>query len=245
MKVAIFDAFNGAGGDMIIASLLQVTLNEEELMEVPRILGIDLKPRVSEVRKRGISASQIEVGEGGKERTFGEVVEIISSSKLNDRVKKDTISIFEILAKAEGKIHGRDYREAVFHEVGSDDAIFDIAAAAIGIGRLKEKGYKIFTTPIRLGGGFVEFSHGRYPAPAPATLEILTRSKIEAVYDGEGELLTPTAAAIFAYYSEGSFKQPFIIERVSYGAGKRESEVPNVLRLILGRATVRDPVTVE
>jgi hypothetical protein len=246
MKLAIFDAFSGAGGDMIVASLLDVALDQDDLVRIPEILGIEVRVKASKVMKKGISAWHVDVESkgGDTERTFREVREILSSSELDDQIKQDAAAIFEILARAEGRIHGRDYREAVFHEVGSDDAIFDIVAAVTGIRKLKERGYRIFTTPVRLGSGFVEFSHGKYPVPAPATLEIISESKIEVIHGGEGELLTPTAAAILAYYSEGTFRQPFTVEKVSYGAGDREGEVPNVLRLILASAALHDSIVV-
>jgi hypothetical protein len=244
MKLAIFDAFSGAGGDMIVASLLDISLNQDDIVRLPEILGIGVRVKVSKVIKRGISAWQVDVEGKEDERTFREVMEIISSSKLDEKVKRDAAAIFEILAKAEGEVHGKDYREAVFHEVGSDDAIFDVVAAVTGIRRLKERGYRIFTTPVRLGSGFAEFSHGKYPVPAPATLEILSGSRIEVIHGGEGELFTPTAAAILAYYSEGTFRQPFTVEKVSYGAGKKEGEIPNVLRLIIGSAALHDSIVV-
>ena len=249
MKLAIFDAFSGAGGDMIVASLLDVSLNQDDLARIPEVLGINVAVRALKVDRKGISAWHVDVESRGEdERTFREVMEILSSSELDEKVKQDAAAIFEILARAEGKVHGRDYRNAVFHEVGSDDAIFDIVAAVTGIRRLKEKGYRIFTTPVRLGSGFTEFSHGKYPVPAPATLEIISGSRIEVIHGGEGELFTPTAAAILAYYSEGTFRQPFTVEKVSYGAGKRESETegetPNVLRLIIGSAALHDSIVV-
>lgn len=245
MKLAIFDAFNGAGGDMIVASLLDISLSKDDIARIPEVLGINVRVRATKVERKGISAWHVDVESKEGEREFKEVMEILTSSELDEPIKHDTSKIFEILAQAERKIHGRDYRDAVFHEVGSDDAIFDVVAAVTGIRRLKERGYRIFTNPVRLGSGFVEFSHGKYPIPAPATLEIISGSRIEVVHGGEGELFTPTAAAILAYYSEGTFRQPFAVEKVSYGAGKREGgETPNVLRLILGSTALHDSIVV-
>lgn len=141
-------------------------------------------------------------------------------------------------------MHGRDYKKAKFHEVGSDDAIFDITLSTLGFLRLKERGYRIYTNRVRVGVGFVEFSHGKYPSPAPATLEILADSKIEIVMEGEGELLTPTAAAILAHFSEGAFRGSFKVNKILYGAGEKDTEVPNVLRIILGESKIRDRIVV-
>ncbi|MDI3498776.1 nickel insertion protein, partial [Archaeoglobus sp.] len=116
MKVAIFDAFNGASGDMILASLLGVGISEEEIDEVVKALGIDVNYSMTTVSVRGISARRVEVEERDGERSFKEVLEIIRSSNLEEGVKKNAIAVFELIARAEGKVHGRDYREGVFHE---------------------------------------------------------------------------------------------------------------------------------
>ncbi|MEM4156441.1 MAG: nickel pincer cofactor biosynthesis protein LarC, partial [Archaeoglobaceae archaeon] len=129
-------------------------------------------------------------------------------------------------------------------EIGSDDAIFDVVCSAKGIRRLMSEGYRLFASPIRLGSGFVETSHGKYPVPAPAVLEILKSSKLEVIFGGEKELLTPTASAILAHYCEGVFKYPLKVEKVSYGAGSYETEAPNVLRLILGFSEISDSIAV-
>ncbi|MEM3146427.1 MAG: nickel pincer cofactor biosynthesis protein LarC [Archaeoglobaceae archaeon] len=244
MKVAIFDAFNGASGDMIIASLLGVTLKEQDLMKVVQSFSLELSFEIREVRKRGVVATRIEIEEKRKERKFVEVLELLERADIDAKVREDAKSIFEILAKAEGAVHGRDYRSAMFHEVGSDDAIFDVVCSAIGIRRLLDDGYRIFANPIRLGSGFVTTSHGTFPVPTPAVLEILKNSRLKVLFDGKGELLTPTATAILSYYCEGVFRYPLEVERISYGAGSYETEVPNVLRLILGFSELSDSVAV-
>ncbi len=244
MKVAIFDAFNGAGGDMIVASLLNTSLAESDLQEVVRILKLDIDFEVIEVNVRGIAAKRVVVKERGGERKYREVVELVDKSPLDEKIKLDAKAIFKILAEAEASVHGVDVDSVIFHEVGSDDAIFDIVCSAVGIRRLIEDGYTFFANPIRLGSGFIEFSHGTYPVPAPATLEVLRSSRLEVIFDGEGELLTPTAAAIMSYYCKGTFRYPLRVGDVSYGAGSRESEVPNLLRLVLGEAAFHDSVAV-
>ncbi len=244
MKIAIFDAFNGAGGDMILASLLDVGISIEEIEAVVKALNLEIEYEVSEVNVKGIAAKRISVKEGGRERSFKEVVELLKSSPLDEKVKVNALKIFEILARAEGKIHGVDYREAAFHEVGSDDAIFDIVCSVKALERLKEQGYRFFATPIRTGTGFTEFSHGKYPVPPPAVLEIMKNSDIELLVEGEGELLTPTAAAILCHYCKPFSSLPIKVRNVSYGAGKRQTAVPNVLRLILAETTTHDSIVV-
>lgn len=244
MKVSIFDPFNGAGGDMIVSVLTGLTLNDEELFDIVKSLNLNLTLEIQNVIEKGISARKVIVEGDEVERTFKEVVDLIKSSELSDEVKKESMEIFRKIAEAEGKIHGRDYRKAVFHEVGGDDAIFDVVASVTGILRLKKSGYSFFSTPVRLGVGFVETKHGKYPSPAPATLEILRNSNLEVLMEGEGELFTPTACAILSHFCEGKFNQPFKVKDIRYGAGSRETSVPNVLRLILGEAKFHDSVVV-
>ncbi len=244
MKVAIFDAFNGASGNMILASLLGVGIDEDEIKELVSSLGIDVRFKVTNVNVKGISAKKIEVEEKGGGRKFEEVLNVIKNSNLEDRVKENALAIFELIAKAEGKVHGRDYRQSVFHEVGADDAIFDVVCCVRAFENLKKEGYTFFATPIRAGSGFVEFSHGKYPVPAPAVLEILKSSSLEIIMDGEGELLTPTGAAILSHYCKPLKPFPIKVREISYGAGKRETNVPNVLRLILGETAFHDSIAV-
>ncbi len=241
MKVAIFDAFSGASGDMIVASLFGISLTRKDLQEIANSLKLEIEFKVFRVTRKGIVATRIEVEERRVERSFEEVAKIVERSELDEKVKSDAIQIFKRIDDAESRIHGR---KSVFHEVGSDDAIFDVVAAVTGIRRLIEKGYTFYATPIRLGSGFIEFSHGKYPVPAPATLEILKGSKLEVVFDGNGELLTPTAAAILSYYCKKLPKTPISVENITYGAGKYDHEIPNVLRLILGKHAAADEVCI-
>ncbi len=242
MKIAVIDAFNGASGNMIIGALYDEVIFHEDLERVVGELRLEVEFEVKRVKRRGVSANHVRVKCEGKERSFEDVVKIITESKLDEKVKREALSIFEKIAKAEGKVHGREYKKAVFHEVGSDDAIFDVVISTIGFLRMKEKGFRIYTNRVRTGFGFVEFTHGKYPVPAPATLEILAGTGIEIIVEGEGELLTPTAAAILSHFSEGSFKGSFTVNKILYGAGDRETQVPNVLRVILGKTKHHDRI---
>lgn len=246
MRVAIFDTFSGAGGDMIVSVLTGTALNENELHRIAGELNLNINIRVENIIKKGISARRTVVtDEKRMERSFTEVIDIINSSQLPEDVKRESNKIFEKMARAEGEIHGREYEKAVFHEVGSDDAIFDVVASVTGLLRLKKEGYSFYTTPIRLGSGSVGIHHGKYPVPAPATVEILKGSRLEILMEGEGELFTPTAAAILSHFCEGTLRQPLKIEDVVYGAGSRElPQSPNVLRLMTGRVMEHDSVVV-
>ncbi len=244
MKVAIFDPFNGAAGDMIISTLLQSALSRSDLDEVVNSLDLNIDFEIVDVVVRGIKAKKLTVVEkGAKERSYREVVDLIEKAEIDEGVKSDALKIFKILAEAEGKVHGKNFEDAVFHEVGSDDAIFDIVCSAMGFRRLAEMGYSFYSMPVLTGRGFVEFSHGKYPVPAPAVMEILRNSRLKAVFDGEGELLTPTGAAILSYYCKNFPTMPVKVESVYYGAGSRETVVPNLLRLILGKVQLHDSIS--
>ncbi len=244
MRVAIFDTFSGAGGDMIVSVLTGTALNENEVHRIACKLNLNINIRVENIVQKGISARRTVVEDKKVERSYTEVIDLINTSQLPEDVKRESNKIFEKMARAEGKVHGRGYEKAVFHEVGSDDAIFDVVAAVTGLLRLKEEGYSFYTTPVRLGSGSVDIRHGKYPVPAPATVEILKGSKLEVLMEGEGELFTPTAAAILCHFCEGSFRQPFKVENVVYGAGSRELQSPNVLRLMTGKVVEHDSVVV-
>lgn len=142
-----------------------------------------------------------------------------------------------MIQDAEKKIHG----DEKLHELGSDDAIFDVLSSVTGIRKMILSGYKFYSTPIRLGRGFTKSKHGLLPVPAPITLELI-KSKISVIIDGEGELFTPTAAAIIGYYCDRYSNFPFLVKEISYGAGTFEFEHPNVLRLILGERIGKDSV---
>lgn len=239
MRIAIFDAFEGAGGDMIVSSLLGLSLEEKDLEGIIEKLDLNISFRVEEVYINAIKAKRLLVEEKYKERTFQEVLDLIDSSALDDEVKSESKAIFERMAIAEGAVHGRDYKKAVFHEIGSDDAIFDVVAATTGILRLKKEGYRFFATTIRLGSGSISTAHGKLPVPAPATLEILKNSNLEVVFEGKGELLTPTAAAILAHFCEGKASFPVHVDTISYSAGRR-----SLFRLILAETRSFDSVAV-
>ncbi|QLY80619.1 nickel pincer cofactor biosynthesis protein LarC [Clostridium intestinale] len=166
-------------------------------------------------------------------RGLKEIEDIINSSYLSDNVKKLSINTFMKVAEAEAKVHGKDLYEVHFHEVGAVDSIIDIVASAITLDYLKVD--KIVASSIQLGGGFVKCAHGIIPVPAPATVEILKGIPVKTGVV-EFETTTPTGAAILAAnVQEYTDKIEFQIDKIAYGLGHRELEIPNVLRVYLGR----------
>jgi hypothetical protein len=246
MRVAIIDGSNGASGDMIVSSMIDVALKEEDLEKIKDVLGLNLDFKIEEVEKKGIKAKKIVIREKKVERSLDDILELIKLKLKGELAEVSGVvsKIFERIAKAEAKIHSKKVESIVFHEVGSDDAIFDVVASSLAFNRLIKSGYRIFSTPINLGGGEVDTPHGTYAVPPPAVMEILKNSKVEVFFGDkeDGELLTPTAAAILTHFSEGTFKYTFRVEEISYGAGHRETKKPNVLRLILGTSEFSDRI---
>ncbi|WP_254271858.1 nickel pincer cofactor biosynthesis protein LarC [Haloarcula marina] len=171
----------------------------------------------------------------GPQRTYAEVVELVEDMDLPDAVEVDALAIFELLGEAEAAVHGTDLEDTHFHEVGADDAIADIVGAALLLDDLGVD--RVVTTPLATGGGTVEMSHGTYPVPTPAVVEVAERADW-SLRGGpvDAELLTPTGAAVLAHYAEGvDHLPPLRVEDSGYGAGGWTfADRPNVLRAMVG-----------
>ncbi|KYH26114.1 hypothetical protein HAPAU_12060 [Halalkalicoccus paucihalophilus] len=183
----------------------------------------------------------------GPHRSYREVCRLVESMDLDPDVEEDALAVFELLGEAEATVHGEDLDSIHFHEVGADDAIADVVGAVLLLADLSPD--RVVTTPLSSGGGTVEMSHGTYPVPGPAVVEIAARADW-SVRGGpvEAELLTPTGAAILAHVAEGCETLPDLrVERSGYGAGDRDIEDhPNVLRAIVGEKgdLAREEITV-
>ncbi len=166
------------------------------------------------------------------DRNLYNITELINNSALNSNIKNLSIKMFKHIAEAEAKIHGKTIEDVHFHEVGAIDSIIDIVGAAICIDYIKVN--KIIFSTIAVGGGFVHCAHGKFPVPAPATVEILKGIKITSG-DVEKELTTPTGAAIVKVIAnEFTNSKNFTISKIGYGIGHRDNPIPNVLRVFVG-----------
>ena len=239
MKIAYFDCCAGISGDMVLGALvdsgLDVSILRRELAKLH--LG-DYSISASKDERHHITGTNIKVRfkESGHHRTFKEIKNIINKSRLTTKVKVLSTSIFENLAKAEAKVHGCRVDDVHFHEVGAIDSIVDIVGTAIGIEKLGVG--QVYASPLPLGSGWVKTSHGRMPVPAPATLELLKGVPV-ASSPVTSELTTPTGAAIIKTLSLSFGNMPHMeIEGTGYGIGDRSfKEIPNILRLIIGKRT--------
>ena len=238
MRILYFDCFSGVSGDMSLAALLDLGLPREKLSQELAKLGLgNYSLEIFAGSRNGISALGLNVKAGAQEehhRHFSDIRRMIEASTLEKSVKETSLGIFQRLAEAEAKVHGQRLEEVHFHEVGAVDSIVDIVGTAIGISHFAPE--RIFSSDLPMGRGFVECQHGRLPVPAPATLEILKGYPIKNV-DVEGELVTPTGAAIVAALSTAADSwRGMKIDRIGYGMGKKEfPDRPNLLRLILGQ----------
>jgi uncharacterized protein (TIGR00299 family) protein len=169
-------------------------------------------------------------------RSSEQIRELIGTSKLPDQVKNNSLAVLKRLATVEGSLHQQPPEHVHFHEVGALDSIVDMVGACIGLQVLGIG--RVVASPLPLGRGFVQCQHGMLPLPAPATLALL---ESVPVYDSgqEREMVTPTGAAILTTVcSEYGGFPTMSIEKVGYGVGQHpENHPPNLLRLVLGKAT--------
>ncbi len=176
-------------------------------------------------------------------RNFADIKKLISRSKLSPWVKKKSIAVFQRIAVAEGKIHGKPPGEVHFHEVGAVDSIVDIVGAAIALELLGKP--RVLAAPVTEGTGWVQCAHGRFPVPTPATLAILGARGIGITQCSEPcELVTPTGAALLAEFVESfGVMENLVAEKIGFGLGTRDNKTrPNVLRAVLGaQSKVQSP----
>jgi uncharacterized protein (TIGR00299 family) protein len=221
---------------MTLAALLDCGISLPGLKKAMLGLGIsNYTLSRKKVRRHGISATRLSVKVLGveKRRSFNDILKILEKSDLEEDIRSGSISIFRRLARAEAKVHGEKVKNVHFHEVGATDAIVDIVGVLTALKMLRVD--EVYSTPIPLGTGFVDTSHGLMPLPAPATAELLKDYPVTRT-DREGELTTPTGASLVSALSCGTIlPSPFSVERIGYGAGHRESPTfPNLLRVIIG-----------
>ncbi|MDR0348387.1 MAG: nickel pincer cofactor biosynthesis protein LarC [Tannerella sp.] len=260
MKTLYFNCFSGISGDMTLSALLDLGIDTELLtgeLKKLNITGWELK--VSEASKHGISAKHVDVIVKNEEhvhshkglhlfrrhthshthahRTMADITDIIDVSGISEKAKDIARRIFMRLAVAEAKVHNTTPEKVHFHEVGAVDSIIDIAGTAICIDLLSPD--KICASVLHDGYGFVNCQHGKIPVPVPAVTEVLAaRGTTFRQLDIEGEMMTPTGAAIVAELAESFGPMPEMnIQKTGYGAGTKDFSIPNILRIIMGETT--------
>lgn len=237
MKTAYFDCFAGISGDMILGALVDIGLDIEDLKAKLGTLPVEgYRIEVTKVAKQGITATHVNVvtRESQDGRALEDITAIIERSRLDKWVQAKACEIFARLAKAEAKIHGQESRRkrVRLHEVGATDTIIDVVGGLTGLKMLGID--EVRGSPLNLGKGMVECSHGWLPVPAPVTAELLRGVPVYST-DTEGELTTPTGAVMITALASHFGPMPMMrMERVGYGAGRMNLGMPNVLRIFVG-----------
>ncbi len=186
----------------------------------------------SHLRSEGLGRHHSHHQDGS--RNLSQIEELVEASSLDSKIKATALLIFRRLGEAEAKVHGTPLEEVHFHEVGAIDSIVDIVGSAIGFAYFEIE--EFYTAPLALGGGTVHFSHGSWPVPAPATLELI---KGVPVSPGpvDAELLTPTGAAIITSVAASGRAPTFLPRRWGFGSGTNVFDsIPNLLRVTLGES---------
>lgn len=237
-RALFYDCFSGISGDMHLGALLDIGVPVEHLAtELNRLeLASEFTLRVEPASKMGITGTRASVDLHPDTKTphrhLSDIQQIIERARYDVGVQDRALKIFQEIAAAEAKIHGTTIDAVHFHEVGATDSIVDIVGAAIGLEFLDVD--TLLCNPVELGGGMVTCAHGVFPVPAPATAEILR--DVPCRYGGvDSEATTPTGAAILKA-SVDRFGPPdgFVSERIGYGIGQKDFDIPNVLRVMLG-----------
>ena len=238
MKIAHFQCSAGVSGDMMLGALVDAGLDftrlEQEINKL-NISGYRLEQH--RVVKRGISGTKVDViiNEKHVHRHLRDIEEIIENSDLASPIKEKCCLVFGKIAEAEAKVHNSTKEEIHFHEVGSLDAIIDVVGSVVGLDLLGVE--KVTASKIHVGTGYTKCAHGTIPLPAPATLELLQGIPVYC-HGIEKELVTPTGAALITTLAESFGEMPSMsIADIGYGAGTRELDIPNLLRISLGEST--------
>ena len=257
MRTLYLDCGMGAAGDMLMGALYSLLPEEEQRNFIKRFgeMGLpEVELQVSRDMKCGIAGTHMSVVVHGTEedesrahhhshRTLDDVCTLIQNLQVSDKVKSDVTAIYQKIAEAESRVHNTSVAEVHFHEVGMLDAIADAAGCAMLMEQLEAE--RVVVSPINVGHGQASCAHGILPVPAPATV-ILLEDMLCYGGDVEGELCTPTGAALLSYYKTECGPMPVMkMEQVGYGTGKKDFPVANVLRAMLGESVQEKEVVSE
>ncbi|MBR7081931.1 MAG: nickel pincer cofactor biosynthesis protein LarC [Oscillospiraceae bacterium] len=248
MKTLYLELGMGAAGDMLAAALTEL-LDEPEAfigwLNRLNIPGVSFKREIAE--KCGIRGSRMSVlihgveehdhdhsHEHGHAHSGLRDIEHIVRDHMDvpERVKEDILAVYGLIAEAESRAHGVSITDIHFHEVGTMDAVADITAVCMLMAEIAPD--RVIASPVCVGNGFVRCAHGVLPVPAPATADILRGVPIYGG-DTEGELCTPTGAALLKHFVTGFEAMPVMsVSKIGYGMGKRDFGKANCVRAFLG-----------
>jgi uncharacterized protein (TIGR00299 family) protein len=222
---------------MLLAALLDAGLELAALERALEPLGLaDYELRAERLPSHGIMGTRLTVAvhPGQPQRDWAQIRAMIEAAELDPRARAWALGAFARLARVEAGIHGAPVDQVHFHEVGAVDSIVDTVGVCVGLALLGVEA--VYASPLPLGRGWVRTQHGPLPVPAPATLALLAEAgapTLPAPPDSDGELVTPTAAALLAELA--TFTQPpMVVRRVGYGLGYKAFPRLNGLRVWLG-----------
>lgn len=235
------DAQAGASGDMLLGALADLGVSRGP--EAAAALGLPARVAATPVRRAGLAAVQVTVAAQGPAppRAWADVRELLTGAPLPEPVRALSLAVFARLAAAEGAVHGVDPQRVHFHEVGALDALIDVVGVCWGVADLALD--RLVCSPVALGAGRVAGEHGALPVPAPAVVALLAAVSAPVHGGGDGELCTPTGAALLAELADGFGPVPALrLEAAGVGAGSRErADAANVLRLLVGEGVQPQP----
>lgn len=269
MKTLYLDCSMGAAGDMLTAALLELLPDPDAFVQELNGLGL---PGVAVKRetsvKCGITGTHVSVTIHGEEEEscdhhhgherehehehahehhhsgMHDIEHIVRDHlPVPEKVREDILAVYGLIAQAESHVHGVPVTEIHFHEVGTLDAVADVAAVCLLMHRLAPD--EVVVSPVHVGSGQVRCAHGVLPVPAPATAYIL---KDVPIYGGgiRGELCTPTGAALLKHFADRFGDMPVMTTRViGYGMGKKDFEAANCVRALLGEREDRSDIVWE
>lgn len=261
MKTLYLDCGMGAAGDMLTAALLELCPDKNEMVERLNRLGLPgVTFQAESSVKCGITGTHMTVRLHGEEEesvdykpqyvqeshihsdhhthhhehhSMESIRHLVSHLDIPELVREDVLAVYDLIAQAESHVHGCPVTEIHFHEVGTMDAVADVTAVCLLLHELAPE--RIVASPVHVGTGHVHCAHGILPVPAPATAFLL---QDVPTYGGaiQGELCTPTGAALLKHFVQEFGSQPtMIVESIGYGCGKKDFEMANCVRAMIGK----------
>ncbi|NJD60635.1 MAG: TIGR00299 family protein [Anaerolineales bacterium] len=237
MKIGYLDCPSGISGDMFLSALVDCGAPLDDIKERLALLPIQgFKITSKRVNKAGLTAIQVDVlvDDRVTERKLAEIINLILQSPLSENIKGKAVEVFRRIGEVEALIHGLEVEEIHLHELGGLDTIVDVVGVLLGMELLGID--RLIASPLPLGSGTIQSAHGTLPLPAPASLALLKGVPIHGSEINK-ELVTPTGAALLtSLVQEFGIIPAMRLEKIGYGAGKRDLPTPNVLRLLIGES---------
>jgi len=240
MNFVLIDPYTGASGDMIISALIDLGADknyvEEKMKEIGDKIG-NVTIVIDKEIKNGICGTKTEIISKEGRKKYSEVVASVKESSLSINEKNDVLSILDILITAESDVHAIKKEDIFSYDLSAEDTIVDIVGSVSAYYSLEMNKKRVLSLSPSIGGGIVDIGHGMISVPAPATLEIIKRYNIPIKYGPvDSELLTPTGAAVLAYFVDEfiGYYSNLRIKEIGYGFGSKDLEIINALKVFSG-----------